>query len=44
MKVYFFPEMTLHFLLLITVVFGARCFLFLSVENLILNVSTADIK
>ena len=44
MKFYFFPEMRLHFLMFITTVFGEVCFLFLSIENLIFNVSTANIK
>lgn len=44
MKFYFFPEMSLHFLMFITTVFGEVCFLFLSIENLIFNVSTANIK
>ena len=44
MKFYFFPETSLHFLMFITTVFGEVCFLFLSIENLIFNVSTANIK
>lgn len=44
MKFYFFPEMSLHFLMFITTVFSEVCFLFLSIENLIFNVSTANIK
>lgn len=40
MKFYFFPEMSLYYLMFITTVF----ILFLSIENLILNVSTANIK
>ena len=44
MKFYFFPEMSLHFLMFITTVVGEVCFLFLSIENLIFSVSTANIK